>query len=222
MDIKIVFEDEHLAVINKPAGIVVSGNKFRTIENALLHNLQTSSQPDALTSPRPVHRLDALTSGLLLIAKTRSVRRILGEMLSSKNISKLYRTIVIGKTPEKGSVNSPVNGQQAITEYSLLKNVHSLKCGWISFLELKPLTGRTHQLRIHLSGLGFPILGDKLYGQKETLFLGKGLFLSAVGLKFQHPVTKKILELCIKEPNKFRIHLEREERRYYQILKLQN
>jgi len=214
---EVIYEDEHLAVINKPAGIVVSGNRFRTVENALLHNLKLSNLPDTLALPRPVHRLDALTSGLLLIAKTRSVRRSLGEMFSNKKISKIYRAIVIGKTPDKGIIDSSINDQLAVTEYSRIRTVHSLKCSWLSLLELKPLTGRTHQLRIHLSGLGFPILGDKLYGEKETLFRGKGLFLCAAGLKFQHPVTRKEIELRINEPNKFNIHLQREERRYFQL-----
>jgi 23S rRNA pseudouridine1911/1915/1917 synthase len=217
LNFPVIYEDEFLAVINKPAGIVVSGNRFRTVENALLYNIQPSKEKDALVQPRPVHRLDALTSGLLLIAKTRSVRQILGEMFSNKDIVKTYRAIVVGSINESGKIEIQVNDQPAITEYSLIRTVPSLKCKWISLISLKPHTGRTHQLRIHLSKIGFPILGDKLYGDQNTLFKGKGLFLSAVGLKFCHPVAEEILDLKIKEPDKFRIHLERQERRYIKL-----
>jgi RluA family pseudouridine synthase len=214
LKISVIYEDDYLAVLNKPAGIIVSGNRFRTVENALLHNIKVSSQPDALHLPRPVHRLDALTSGLLLIAKTRKVRQNLGEILAARQIIKTYQAIVIGRIQINGRITAPVNGQAAITEYNLLKNVHSLKCDWLSLLELRPLTGRTHQLRIHLAGLGFPILGDNLYGSEKLLFKGKGLFLSATGLEFYHPVTGEELQLKIEAPTKFAIHLEREERRW--------
>jgi len=210
----VIYEDNFLAVINKPAGITVSGNKYRTVENALPYNLKPSDTADALSILRPVHRLDALTSGLLLVAKTRSVRRELGEMFQSRKIDKTYRAIVIGKAPESGSVELAINGQEALTEYISIRTVPSLKSKWLSFLEIYPRTGRTHQLRIHFYESGFPILGDKLYGSETTLFKGKGLFLAAVGLKFPHPVYKKPIELRITEPGKFQIHLDREEKRW--------
>jgi len=214
LKLDVIFEDEYLAVINKPAGIVVSGNKYHTIENALMHNLTASSMNDALIQPRAAHRLDALTAGLLIIAKTRSVRQKLGEMFAAKDIEKTYHAIVIGNTPEKDYIDTPINGQTAISHYIKIAQVHSLKCEWLSLLELKLETGRTHQLRIHLSEHGFPILGDKLYGNKNTIFKGKGLFLCAVKLEFIHPVTNENIELGITAPNKFKIHLERETKRF--------
>lgn len=210
----VIFQDEHLAVINKPAGFPVSGNRFRTIENALLHNISASKEPDALTNPKPVHRLDALTSGLLIIAKTTNSRIELGKQFEEKNIQKRYRAIVIGNLPQSRTIAEPIGGKVAITRFELVKAVPSLKSEWLSLVDLFPQTGRTHQLRIHLSKLGHPILGDNIYGEEHHIFKGKGLFLCAVELKFTHPITTKNLELKIDEPNKFKIHLEREEKRW--------
>ena len=217
MEMSVIFEDEYLAVINKPAGIMVSGNCFRTVENALLHNISSSALPAALAMPRPVHRLDALTSGLLLIAKTRPVRIALGEMFAEHNIIKTYQAIVIGKTPSQDTISFPVQGKRAVTNYSTLRQTDSLRGNWLSLLELTPETGRTHQLRIHLSQSGFPILGDKLYGTPGHIFRGKGLFLSATGIQFVHPITAQEINLNISPPAKFQIHLNRVERRFQTI-----
>ncbi|MCF7793053.1 MAG: RluA family pseudouridine synthase [Candidatus Cloacimonetes bacterium] len=210
----VIFEDEFLAVIYKPAGFPVSGNRFKTIENAILNNISVSQKSDALINPKPVHRLDALTSGLLIIAKTTKTRIELGKQFEEKNIRKRYRAIAMGKLPESGKITEPIEGKEAITNFKLIKAVPSLKSEWLSLVDLWPQTGRTHQLRIHLSGIGCPILGDKLYGEKNHIFKGKGLFLSAVELNFTHPIIKEKLELKIEEPNKFKIHLEREEERW--------
>ena len=219
MYIPVIFEDEYLAVINKPAGIKVSGNCFRTIENALLYNISPSSLPAALAMPLPVHRLDALTSGLLLIAKTRPVRITLGEMFANHKIIKTYQAIVSGKTPLQDTIASPLQDKRAVTHYERIKLIPSLRDKWLSLLELKPETGRTHQLRIHLSGSGFPILGDKLYGNPGQIFNGKGLFLSATGLQFEHPVTHKLINLKIDPPAKFDLHLKRTENRFHKLAK---
>jgi len=209
-----IYEDEYLAVINKPAGFPVSGNRFKTIENALLNNISISNEPDALSFPKPAHRLDALTSGLLIIAKTTSSRIELGKLFENKEIKKRYRTIVMGKIVDEGTIDSPIGEQKAITKFKLVKTIPSLRSKWLSLVDLWPQTGRTHQLRIHLAGNGNPILGDKMYGEKHHVLKGKGLFLSAVELEFLHPITKEKLNLIIEEPNKFRIHLDREQKRW--------
>ena len=219
LQIPVIFEDEYLAVINKPAGIKVSGNCFRTIENALLYNLSPSQLPTALVMPQPVHRLDALTSGLLLIAKTRLVRIALGEMFAEHKIIKTYQAIVIGKTPQQDTITSPLQDKRAVTQYKRIKLTPSLRDNHLSLLELMPETGRTHQLRIHLSGSGFPILGDKLYGNPGHIYKGKGLFLSATGLQFEHLVTHKLINLKIDPPAKFDLHLKRTENRFHKLAK---
>ncbi|MCH2022521.1 MAG: RluA family pseudouridine synthase [Saprospiraceae bacterium] len=212
--IKVVYEDEDIAIVNKPAGISVSGNQFRTVENALLYNLIPSKKIDAFKKPRPVHRLDNQTSGLLLIAKTKQARIHLGEQFEKRSIRKNYKAIVIGQPNSNGKINFDINGKPSISVFELERTVRSLKNNYLSLLNLYPLTGRTHQLRIHLSKIGFPILGDKLYGQEGLILKGKGLFLAAVSLEFIHPITESSQLIQIKMPNKFEAILEREQRRF--------
>lgn len=211
LNLEVVFEDEDLAVINKPAGIVVSGNQFRTIANTLSSNLQSSSLPDALAWPKPTHRLDQATSGLLLIAKTASARVHLGQQFEDKTIHKRYRAICIGPVPQSGQITDPIEGKPALTRYELVGQSHSIKNQTLSLLDLYPETGRTHQLRIHLSQLGYPILGDALYGSEGLILKRKGLFLAAVALQFQHPRTGHTMVTEIPHPGKFDKLLEREQ-----------
>lgn len=212
--LEIIFEDDYLAVINKPAGIDVSGNKFRTIENMALANIKLNKSSDGLKKLRPVHRLDNPTSGLLLIAKTSQALIELSRQFQAREISKSYNAIVVGHLPLEGEIRTPINNQDSITLYKTLKYCPSLKVDEISLVELRLLTGRTHQLRIHLSQLGFPILGDKLYGNQELILSGKGLFLAATQLSFKHPITSELMLFKLPLPHKFQAHLEREVRRY--------
>jgi len=214
LDFDVVYEDEFFAVINKPSGIPVSGNQYRTIQNALIGRIRPSIENDALKWSKPVHRLDGPTSGLLLIAKTASALVKLGQQFQSKEIEKRYRAIVIGKMPEKGIIDREVDGLPAVTKFNLIDTVPSLKNTFLSLVDLYPKTGRTHQLRIHLSKMGYPIMGDKIYGKKDEVLKGKGLFLCAVTLKFSHPITNKPIQIEIPEPNKFSSLLERENRRW--------
>lgn len=214
ISLEIIFEDEHIAVINKPAGVSVSGFYFQTIENALSGNLKKSDKYDALSCPHPVHRLDNQTSGLLLIAKTKRAQIFLGRSFENKDIKKRYRAVVIGKTPESGIINTRIEAKDSLTEYNLIKQVRSLKNDYLSLLDLYPKTGRTHQLRIHLSDSGFPILGDKLYGKEGLILKDKGLFLCAVELIFIHPKDNKKTKIIIDHPPKFNSLLEREQRRW--------
>ena len=214
-DLEVVFEDEHLAVINKPAGLTVSGNTFKTVANALLHNIKKSTQSDALYNPTPVHRLDNQTSGLLLIAKTKTAQIELGNQFKNKTIQKKYCTIVVGKVHTNQIINVPIEEKEASTSFEIIKVVKSLKYENLSCLKVFPKTGRTHQIRIHLSTIGHAILGDKLYGHKETLHKGKGLFLCASEITFLHPKTFKTTQIKLnKIPQKFNAMLIREKRRW--------
>lgn len=212
--LEVIYEDDFLAVINKPAGVDVSGNKFRTIENMALSNISLNKSSDGLKKLRPVHRLDNPTSGLLLIAKTSASLIELSRQFQAREISKKYLAVVVGHLPEKGEITTPINNQEAITQYETLSYCPSLKVNEISLVKLRLLTGRTHQLRIHLAELGYPILGDKLYGNQDLILSGKGLFLSAVELSFRHPITSELMSFELPIPYKFQAHLDREERRY--------
>lgn len=210
----IIYEDEHLAVINKPAGVVVSGNQFRTLENMLTENLIPSTEKDALKWPKPVHRLDAATSGLILTAKTKNAHVKLGQQFENKSIHKTYVAIVTGTPETSGCIQTPLNNQDAESTYRVIQSVPSLKSKSLSLVELHPKTGRTHQLRLHMSGIGHPIAGDVLYGIKGNTMLHHGLFLASVGISFNHPKSNARMDVNSPNPQKFTAYLNREERRW--------
>jgi 23S rRNA pseudouridine1911/1915/1917 synthase len=214
LPLAVVFEDEYLAVINKPPGIEVSGNKFKTVENALSGSLSPSTLPDALGWPRPVHRLDYSTSGLLLIAKTSGAQVFLGQQFEERNIHKRYCAVVMGQLLSAGQVDEPVNGLAAHSDYVPVETVPSLRSGHLTRVDLFPSTGRTHQLRIHMAAIGHPIVGDQKYGQAGNVLKGKGLFLTAVALRFQHPATRQEMTVSLDLPAKFDSLLGREQTRW--------
>ncbi len=218
----IVFEDDHLAVINKPAGIPVSGNYYKTIQNALSFNLQPSTMSDTLKIARPVHRLDAATSGLLLIAKTKAAHLHLSKQFENKTIQKRYQAIAIGQLPPKGRIDKSIDDKPSITDFETISVIPSLKNEFLTFVNLYPITGRTHQLRKHLAAQNNPILGDKIYGEEGLILWKKGLFLCAVELNFTHPKTEVRTTIVIQPPNKFHLTLEREQRRMSQSFKTDN
>jgi 23S rRNA pseudouridine1911/1915/1917 synthase len=210
IDVVIVYEDDYLLAINKPAGLTVSGNKYHTVVNAIQGKSQMSDQPDALPWPHPVHRLDAATSGLLLLAKTQGAQIGLGLLFEIRQIKKTYQAIVCGKAPAEGIIEQELDAKSALTSFQKLQEVPSLKTGFLSLLELFPQSGRTHQLRRHLSGIGLPILGDKLYTPDDRpLLKHKGLFLCAVKLEFIHPMLKTPLAIETSAPDKFGIIMKR-------------
>ncbi len=213
IDLEIPFEDDFLAVVVKPAGIPVSGNLFKTLYNALGENLKQSSQQDKLRWPLPIHRLDTATSGLVIIAKTHSVRVELGRMLEHKTIQKRYRAILQGTLIGKGIIESPIREKTAVSKFEVVENITTLKDTSLTLVDFYPITGRTHQLRIHASSIGHPIVGDKLYKEDTAMKTDKGLFLCAVEVQFIHPVTQELLKVEIAQPAKFESYLEREKRR---------
>jgi len=212
--LEVVYEDEVCAVLIKPAGLLVSGNHFKTVVNALGGCLTESKANDKLKWPQPVHRLDRPTSGLLLIAKTIKARIELGKQFEERRILKVYRAVVVGEIPEQGNIHNPIDGQNAKTQYKRIERVPSLWNEALSLVELYPETGRTHQLRIHLADIGHPIVGDKLYGNSGEMMIHKGLFLSAIALTFSHPLTQEPIQVAIKQPPKFSAYLTREKKRW--------
>ncbi len=218
IDLDIPFEDDFLAVVVKPAGIPVSGNLFKTLYNSLGENLKRSSQLDKLKWPLPIHRLDTATSGLVIIAKTHSVRVELGRMLENKSIEKRYRAILQGTLLENGIIESLIGEKSAVSKFEVIENITTLKDTSLTLVNFYPVTGRTHQLRIHASSIGHPIVGDKLYKENTAMKTDKGLFLCAVEVQFIHPVTKVLLKVKIDQPAKFDSYLEREKRRVEKYL----
>ncbi|WP_276390071.1 RluA family pseudouridine synthase [Eudoraea chungangensis] len=200
--LKVIFEDNHLAVISKPAGILVSGNSFKTIANALAQNIKTSIL-EPQTVAQPVHRLDYGTTGLLLIGKTSTAIRRLNKMFEEGTINKSYFAVTIGEIKANGQINLPIGKKVATTYYKLIQSVSSRRYGRLNLVELWPQTGRRHQLRKHLSAIKSPILGDKEYGEHPMVLKGKGIYLHAHSLQFIHPFTKETMALRQALPEKF-------------------
>ncbi|MFT4780817.1 MAG: 23S rRNA pseudouridine1911/1915/1917 synthase [Psychroserpens sp.] len=198
-----LFEDDHLAVIHKPAGILVSGNSFKTITNALVRNIKRSTLPDA-TKPQPVHRLDFETTGVLLVGKTSSSIRALNKLFEDKDIKKTYYATTIGEIDSEGEITTNIDGKASKSNYTLCKTVLSKRFGTLNLVRLEPQTGRRHQLRKHLSHIGHPILGDKVYGVEPLILNGKGLYLHAYSLQFTHPFTHEQLFLKEELPERFK------------------
>ncbi len=203
LKLEVIFEDDYLAVIHKPAGIPTSGNYFKTIENALPFNLKESKAKDALPAPLPVHRLDNPTSGLLLIAKSKAVQVDLNRLFEEKKIQKSYHALVIGSLSASVILKDKIEEKDAETHIEVLE-YFQLKNEDFSLVKAFPKTGRTHQIRIHLANHGNPIVGDKLYGKPSESIKKGGLFLAATGLEFIHPVNKNNLILELPLPKKFR------------------
>ena len=218
--LEIVYEDDDLAVINKPVGLVVhpgAGNYEHTLVNALLHHFKNLSD---INPHRPgiVHRLDKETSGLLVIAKNNPAHLALTKQFSEHTIKRRYIALVkgrvefnedvielpIGRHPyhrKNMAVGFGKNTKYAKTYYRTIKRTENF-----SFLELKPFTGRTHQLRVHLTFLGHPILGDSKYGKNNEFVR---LALHAVSIGFTHPRTGKFVEFFCDIPVEFKEFLEK-------------
>ena len=200
-----LYEDEHLIVVDKPAGLPVHpgpGHPDGTLVNALLARCPDIRGIGGELRPGIVHRLDLDTSGLMVVAKTQPAHQGLTEQLKNREFRKEYLAVAVGMvTPETGTIDAPIardprhrqrmavdaGGRAARTHYKTLEELegHTL-------LNLVLETGRTHQIRVHLAYLGYPLLGDPVYG-KASLLLGRQ-FLHAARLGFHHPVTGEWME----------------------------
>jgi len=191
--VTVLYEDNDLAVIVKPAGVAVHGTGSYSLveEYANFLTPTTRGEEEALDKPMHAHRLDAPVGGLLVIAKTKTALQGLLSAFLERKVKKTYQTIVIGRpSPESGDITTEVEEKEAFTHFKVLETVPSLTFGCLSLLELSPETGRKHQLRRHCLDLNTPILGDIRYGPQNTLRT-RGLFLWSVGVSFTHPVTGK-------------------------------
>lgn len=202
LPLDVVYEDDYLAIINKPAGILVSGNSFKTIANGLEQNISKSKQHDAV-KPQPVHRLDYATTGLVLIGKTSASISTLSKLFEHKEITKTYYAVAIGKMDTEGTISFPIDDKEALSEFSIVNTVNSERFRYLNLVKLKPKTGRRHQLRKHLATIGNPILGDADYFQEGLILKGKGLYLHAFSLEFTHPFTKEQMQIEKALPSKF-------------------
>lgn len=214
LEVPIVYEDDHIAVVNKPAGIVVSGNLHRTVENALIDKLYRSKESDAYKWAKPVHRLDAATSGLLLFAKTRAAHRGLSDQFTNGSIEKQYVAVITGEGVKDQQISELIDDREAFTELKVIATSGSVNHGELQLVQLYPKTGRTHQLRIHCASIGHPIVGDQLYGEQGNVMKHKGLFLCARKISFIHPATKQKMSFEVVVPNKFLSLLRREDKRW--------
>jgi len=212
--LQIYFEDQDLAVIEKPAGRVVhpgSGARGGTIANALLFHFQNLSDVGGEGRPGIVHRLDKKTSGLLIVAKNNVAHARLSSAFQDRKVQKTYLALVHGK-PRRPSAAielavgrhptirtkmaaGPKKGRAAYTEYKVVEQYRGF-----SLLEVKIKTGRTHQIRVHLSAIGHPVVGDEVYGERSYKEFTKKFgelhryFLHAAALRFDHPITGKPME----------------------------
>ena len=189
----IVHADDHVVVADKPAGLPSVPGRPTELHDCLWHRVQAQF-PDALV----VHRLDMATSGLVLFARGAAVQRALGTAFATRRIGKRYVAVVAGRVAaERGEIDLPLaadwprrprqvvdheRGKASLTRYTVLeRGVASTR------LELEPLTGRSHQLRVHLAALGHPILGDTLYAGAAAQAAAPRLLLHASALAFEHP-----------------------------------
>ncbi|MFT5979400.1 MAG: RluA family pseudouridine synthase [Flavobacteriales bacterium] len=203
VEVNVVYEDEHIAVINKAPGVPVNGNQHQTLERTLPYNLEETNEIDALPHPSPVHRLDAPTSGLVLCAKTKSAQVALGQMFVNKEIKKTYNAFVVGPVNDRIDIHLQVDGK---TAKSVIKPLWVSEEGEglevFSMVEMNPVTGRKHQLRLHSAWAGHPIMGDKDHGMRTRL-KGRGMYLTATRLQFNHPVSHEPMDIRIAMPKKF-------------------
>lgn len=214
----IVFEDEHLLVVNKPKGMVVhpaAGNYSGTLVNALMAHCKGSlSGINGVMRPGIVHRIDKKTSGLLIVAKSDAAHLGLAEQIKVHSFTRIYEAIVCGSLKnDSGTIDAPIgrhpidrkkmcvtdkNSKNAVTHYEVLQRYNGF-----THIRVKLETGRTHQIRVHMSHIGHSIAGDEVYGPKKPLKELDGQCLHAKVIGFEHPVTHEYLEFESELPKYF-------------------
>ena len=218
MDIDIVYEDEYLMVINKDSGVVVhpgAGNSNDTLVNGLLYYNKTLSKGEEFR-PGIVHRLDKDTSGLMIIAKDDKAHELLADDFKNKRIHREYIALLDGVFPQKKAIiDAPIgrskqyfdkmevckDGKKAITNLEVIKKYKDY-----TLVKLVLETGRTHQIRVHLAYIGYPVHNDPVYSNKVCTDFGQ--FLHSAYLKFKHPITGEVLEFNSRLPEEFQTFID--------------
>ena len=216
LGLEIVYEDDYVAVVNKPKGMSVhpgAGINEGTLVNGLLYELDSLSTINGVVRPGIVHRIDKDTTGLLMIAKNDEASKSLTEQLSKHECNRVYNALVYGVINEsKGRINAPIgrseddrkkmavrkDGKEAITNFKVLKRFKDF-----TFIECKLETGRTHQIRVHLEYIGHPLVGDRVYGRRKVIG-DQGQFLHAKTIGFRHPKTNEWMEFDSELPDYFK------------------
>ena len=220
IQIEIIYEDKDIIVVNKPKGMVVhpaNGNPDGTLVNAIMAICKDSlSGIGGELRPGIVHRLDKDTSGVLIVVKNDKAHINMSEQIKEHEVEKTYIALVRGIVKEnEASINMPIgrsekdrkkmavkkNGKSAITHFKVIERFPKHNC---TLLEIKIETGRTHQIRVHLSHIGYPIIGDEVYSSGKNEWNIKGQCLHAKSLKFRHPITNKEMFLEAKIPEYFK------------------
>ena len=221
--LEVAFEDEHLIVVNKPRGMVVHpapGHSGGTLVNALMSHCGDSlSGIGGSARPGIVHRIDKMTSGLIIAAKNDAAHLSLSAQLQSRSLSRIYEAVTIGRLREEsGTIDAPIGrhrtdrkkmavtpqGRHAVTHYEVLANYDRN-----AHVRCRLETGRTHQIRIHMAHIGHPLLGDFVYGPKKSVPALDGQCLHARELKFIHPASGQQVELSSALPEYFAEVLKR-------------
>lgn len=231
MALDVLYEDEHLIVINKPPGLVVhpaAGHEEGTLVHGLLHHCSGQlSGIGGVARPGIVHRLDQDTSGCMIVAKNDVAHQSLAKQFADRSVYKAYLAVVCGRVdPVKGTIDAPIarhhsqrkimavveGGRRAVTDYEVIQHFSDRA----TYLKAILHTGRTHQIRVHFKHLGHPLFGDGTYGTKAASKLAKAIgyqpprqLLHAWKLSFEHPVTHLELALTAAIPNDFQEALER-------------
>ena len=218
----ILYEDQWLLIVNKPKGMVVhpaAGHTSGTLVNAIMYHCKENlSGINGQLRPGIVHRIDKDTTGALVICKDDTTHRALAEQLKEHSITRKYRAIVLGVISEDGTVEGPIgrhpidrkkmainykNGKAAVTHYHVLE-----KFTKYTYIECQLETGRTHQIRVHMSSIGHPLLGDSVYTKAKWPYKLEGQVLHAMVIGFIHPATGKYLEVEAPLPDYFSQLLE--------------
>lgn len=215
--LEILHVDDWLAVVYKPAGLITSGPRLRTLAHALPALLPPSPLPDAMASAHPVHRLDARVQGPVLCARTRGAAMELGRAFQEGRVEKRYRALVVGALQGEGEVELPVESKPSRTRWRSVEVMEAPMTGFLTTVDLWPLTGRRHQLRQHLASLGHPVLGDGRYAGGLPVLRSQGLMLAAVEIGLDHPGTGEELRIEVPEPARFVAFRERARRRMLRL-----